>query len=100
MLMIGVLKSLGRMWPLAQRGLTQVRMYAKEVLQRPVDMIPAPLPSEPIIEEPTNGATNCEDANGDFAQIDISWMDDLLQQPIHGLQQTPTPLSYDSFLNL
>ena len=100
MLMIGVLKSLGRMWPLAQRGLTQVRMYAKEVLQRPVDTLPAPLPSEPIMEEPTNGEMDGEETNGDFAQIDISWMDDLLQQPIHGLQPTPTSLTYDSFLNL
>ena len=100
MLMIGVLKSLGRIWPLAQRGLTQVRMYAKEVLQRPVDTFAAPLPSEPIMEEPMNGDTNGEETNGDFAQIDISWMDDLLQQPIQGIQPTPTPLSYDSFLNL
>lgn len=100
MLMIGVLKSLGRMWPLAQRGLTQVRSYAKEVLQRPVDTMAAPLSTEPIMEEPLNGEANGEETNGDFAQIDISWMDDLLQQPIHGLQPNPGPLPYDSFLNL
>ena len=69
MLMIGVLKSLGRIWPLAHRGLSQVRTYAKEVLQRPVDMMAAPLANEAIMEEPTT-----EEPNGDFAQIDISWM--------------------------
>lgn len=103
MLMIGVLKSLGRSWPLAQRGLSQVRTYAKEVLQRPVDMLAAPLPSEPLPEmhmgeEPhgTNGT------NGDFAQIDISWMDDLLQQPMQmgPVQSASTPLCYDNFFNL
>lgn len=100
MLMIGVLKSLGRMWPLAQRGLTQVRSYAKEVLQRPIDIMSVPIPSEPILEEPMDGGTNGEETNGDFAQIDISWMDDLLQQPIHGLQPNQGSLPYDSFLNL
>ena len=105
MLMIGVLKSLGRIWPLAQRGLTQVRTYAKEVLQRPVDTMAAPLPSEPIMESQMNGETNGEDTNGDFAQIDISWMDDLLQQPIlqqpiEGMHPTTSGLCYDSFLNL
>jgi hypothetical protein len=98
MLMIGVLKALGRVWPLAQLGLSQVRTYAKEVLQRPVDTMAAPLPSEPTIEPPTNGDTNGE-TQGDFTQIDISWMDDLLQQPMQPLQPTGT-LTYDSFLNL
>ena len=100
MLMIGVLKSLSRYWPLAQRGLTSVRMYAKEVLQRPVDTLAAPLPSEPLAEPPINGDANGDEANGDFAQIDISWMDDLLQQPMQGISTSPTPLCYDNFLNL
>ena len=100
MLMIGVLKSLGRIWPLAQRGLTQVRTYAKEVLQRPMDATDSPMPYEQPIDTRTP-----EEANGDFPQIDISWMDDLLQQPMlqqpmHSLHPTSTPLSYDSFLNL
>ena len=104
MLMIGVLKSLSRFWPLAQRGLTQVRMYAKEVLQRPMDSTAAPLPVETSADIRAN-----EDDDADLTQIDISWMDDLLQQPMHGmqsmhsmqpLQTTPTPLSYDNYLNL
>ena len=98
--MIGVLKALGRVWPLAQLGLTQVRMYAKEVLQRPADTMGAPLPSEPLVEPPQNGDETNGEPNGDFTQIDISWMDDLLQQPMPGLPPTGTPLSYDSFLNL
>ncbi|KAF2485574.1 hypothetical protein BDY17DRAFT_315882 [Neohortaea acidophila] len=83
MLMIGVLKSLGRIWPLAQSGLTQVRSHAKEVLQRPLDTTAAGS-LDPAGEEA---------ANGEFTQIDISWMDDLLQNPassvVHGahLQQ-------------
>lgn len=95
MLMIGVLKSLGRIWPLAQMGLSQVRTYAKEVLQRPVDMLAAPLANEPIMEEPMK-----EDSIGDLTQIDISWMDDLLQQPMQAMQPTGTPLGYDTFLNI
>lgn len=95
MLMIGVLKSLGRMWPLAQRGLTQVRMYAKEVLQRPMDTNAAPLATDDAAEAETDTYSN-----GDFTQIDISWMDSLMENPIQNLQPTPTTLCYDSFLNL
>ena len=100
--MIGVLKALGRVWPLAQLGLSQVRTYAKEVLQRPVDSMVAPLPNEPIIEPPKT-----EDASGDshedFDPITISWMDELLQQPMPlqtGIQPGDTPVPYDTFLNL
>ena len=94
MLMIGVLKSLARMWPLAQRGLTQVRMYAKEVLQRPMDV--------PIAQIPDQNGTDADiddHHNGDFTQIDISWMDDLLQQPIQGLQNPDLLPPDDNFLN-
>ncbi|KAK3051797.1 hypothetical protein LTR09_007097 [Extremus antarcticus] len=99
MLMIGVLKALGRVWPLAQLGLSQVRTYAKEVLQRPSDTMAAPLPSEPILATPLNGDTNGE-SQEDFTQIDISWMDDLLQQPTLGHQPPDGNLSYDAFMNL
>ena len=99
MLMIGVLKALGRVWPLAQLGLSQVRTYAKEVLQRPVDSMAAPLPNEPVVEPPETDDANGE-SNEDFDQIDISWMDDLLQQPMSALPPAGTPLSYDTFLNL
>ena len=100
--MIGVLKSLARIWPLAQRGLTQVRTYAKEVLQRPVDMAAAPLPIEETLDTSMDDEAN--GTNGDFAPIDISWMDDLLQQPMQMGPIQPAgstvPVSYDSFLNL
>lgn len=97
MLMIGVLKSLGRIWPLAQRGLTQVRMHAKEVLQRPLDTDRAPLPNSSTMED-----LGGEDANADFTQIDISWMDDLLPNPIlpQTMHSNSAPIIYDSFLNL
>ena len=94
MLMIGVLKSLARTWPMAQRGLTQVRTYAREVLQRPLDTTTTP-PGETGIEDEVNG-----DPNGDFTQIDISWMNDMLQQPLQSVPSITTPLCYDSFLNL
>ncbi|KAK3705733.1 hypothetical protein LTR37_013176 [Vermiconidia calcicola] len=99
MLMIGVLKSLGRLWPLAQLGLSQVRTYAKEVLQRPIDTFAAPLPNETLVEPPTTQKANGE-MNGDFTQIDISWMDDLLQQPMGGIPGPGSPLAYDSLFNL
>lgn len=102
MLMIGVLKALGRVWPLAQIGLSQVRTYAKEVLQRPIDMMPPPLSNEPMPGLPPEDGAN-GDANGEFNEIiSIDWMDDLLQQqPMQNLQPTDgTSLTYDSFLNL
>lgn len=119
MLMIGVLKSLGRIWPLAQRGLTQVRSYAKEVLQKPRNTSTAPLPNEV-----PNINANGGDPNAGFSQIDISWMDDLLlhqqptlnqqtthnqptthsqphmhsQPPLFEMQSAATPTGYDTFL--
>ena len=113
MLMIGVLKSLGRTWSLAQQGLTQLRAAAKEVLQRPTDKSAAPVEEE-TLEELT---ANYETPEGDFSQIDISWMDDLLQQPMQAMQQPfhslPDPpdmhptttsgsasMTYDSCFNL
>ena len=105
MLMIGVLKSLARMWPLAQRGLTQVRTYAKEVLQRPMDT------TYLIPQADVNSieAELDEQHNHDFTQIDISWMNDMLQQPMQAVppmpssmpsSMQPTGMCYDNFMNL
>ena len=92
MLMIGVLKSLGRVWTLANRGLTQLRQYAKEILQRPTACA-APNAQyntaadfAEAIEAPP--ATRNGNPNGDSTHIDISWMDDLLQ-PLPPMQYWP-----------
>lgn len=88
MLMIGVLKSLGRVWTLAHRGLTQLRQYAKEILQKPMDATAAHYTTNNFVESIEAPATANGNTNGDFTHIDISWMDDLLQQP---MQYWPPP---------